>query len=52
MPADSERLEDALGKLDALARRNDEAGIRETLGRIIPEAALDGRAASPMAILG
>ena len=47
-PIDSARLEAALGDLEASAWRNDETGIRETLSRIIPEAALDGRAATPV----
>jgi FlaA1/EpsC-like NDP-sugar epimerase len=51
-PADGAHLEKALEALDRLARGDDAAGIREALGRIIPEAALDGRAAIPVAILG
>jgi FlaA1/EpsC-like NDP-sugar epimerase len=48
-PIDSARLEAALGDLEASAWRNDEAAIREMLGRIIPEAALDGHAVTPVA---
>jgi FlaA1/EpsC-like NDP-sugar epimerase len=48
-PVESARLEEALAALEASACRNDEAAIRETLGRIIPEAALEGREPASLA---